>query len=89
MALQDRPWSNISVDTAMNPDPRIEGQFGQILEGILGSESGKTFLSALNDVGQAAKASFQIPKPRITYVVGNHDRAVNNFASLRTRIADS
>lgn len=79
-----RPWGGDKLDprTGMNPDPDVERQFGEVLAKILDQTSSKALIEGLKSLGGGGG-----PPVRVTCVVGNHDRVLNNFASLREQIA--
>jgi UDP-2,3-diacylglucosamine pyrophosphatase LpxH len=77
-----RPWGG-------QPDPRtalntesaaVERQFADVLAGIVKTESAKSLGDA---IGSLAGAGVPLV---VTYVVGNHDRALWNFPGLRAWI---
>ena len=77
---RERPWfGNISTTTGMNDDAGvIEGHFKKILTSITETESGKALINMVNNLkGLTGK------KVKVSYVIGNHDRAFNNFDSLK------
>jgi UDP-2,3-diacylglucosamine pyrophosphatase LpxH len=80
-----RPWGGDTLDpeTGMNPDPAVEGQFAAILEKVLAQPSSRALTSGLKQLAEG----FPTLPAKVTYVVGNHDRVLNNFESLRARIA--
>jgi len=79
-----RPWNGkLDPQTGMNANhAEVERQFKAILERILAHPSTVAFIKAL----QKLAASKVIPKLKVTYVLGNHDRVLNNFPSLQTAI---
>jgi len=80
---EDRPWGGtLSPETGMNSRAGVvEQQFGEILERTMATAGGKAFASMLANLPRIGEKA-----PKVTYVVGNHDRALNNFASLRARL---
>ncbi len=76
----DRPWGGkLDVATAMNDKPGlVEQQFNSVLEAILKRPAAEKFIQMLT--GLLAPA-------RVTYVLGNHDRPLNNFDSLKNKVA--
>jgi len=64
----------------MNPNPNVEQDYNQVLSRIFAQT--KHFPAMLNQVFSSVK---NIPV-KLTYIIGNHDRAITNFASLKTAI---
>jgi UDP-2,3-diacylglucosamine pyrophosphatase LpxH len=84
-----RPWhgfgKHIDVNTAMHPNSaELEKQFHIILDAILSKGSAK----ALVDMAKAIPTETGKPT-KITYVRGNHDRVLNNFGTLETKIKEA
>ncbi|HEU5042050.1 MAG TPA: hypothetical protein VFT84_14570 [Gemmatimonadales bacterium] len=80
-----RPWGGeADPRTAVNTDAAaVERQFTAVLGGILRTESATA-------LGQAMDALAGDGRPlTVTYVVGNHDRVLWNFPSLRQRITSA
>lgn len=79
----ERPWDGeLDRDTGMNQDKsKIARQFERVLDGILASPSATTFVNMLNDLPNKTGL-----KTRVTYVIGNHDRAFHNFSSLCNKV---
>jgi UDP-2,3-diacylglucosamine pyrophosphatase LpxH len=82
--MKDRPWGgDLDPATGMNRETaRIQPQFEQVLDGVLGSPEGQALVAMLNR--ELANATGFAPE--VTYVVGNHDRVFNNFPSLRDKV---
>lgn len=84
-----RPWGvgpgqRLDPDTFMNPDhPMLEEQFTRILEAILASPGGAALTGLVRGLPHPAGET-----PRVTYVIGNHDRVFNNFPTLTQRVSD-
>jgi UDP-2,3-diacylglucosamine pyrophosphatase LpxH len=80
----DRPWNGaLDSRTAMNKDTNaVEKQFKAILDRILQHGSTVGFIKEI----QRLRDSRAVSKFQIDYVVGNHDRALNNFPSLQKTI---
>jgi UDP-2,3-diacylglucosamine pyrophosphatase LpxH len=82
---EKRPWGGSALDptTGMNADTQADvgGQFREVLENILATDSSKAFLKMLKDLPNVGGRA-----PRVTYVIGNHDRVFNNFAALQRRL---
>lgn len=74
-----RPWGGtLSPRTAMNVDgDGVEAQFREVLRGILASPAAGALRAML-----AGLAGGAVPF-RATYVIGNHERVMWNFPSLR------
>lgn len=83
VAEKERPWNGTAdPETAMNADEATaRAQFLAVLERILAIGSAR----ALAQMVKALPAVNGQP-PRVTYVVGNHDRAFNNYAELNERL---
>jgi UDP-2,3-diacylglucosamine pyrophosphatase LpxH len=84
VAYNDRPW-NGTLDplTAMNNNNAlINAQFDSILDKILATPSAKGLISMLDSFAPGVNGN----QTKITYVVGNHDRILNNFPSLQNKI---
>ena len=78
-----RPWYNIDPHTGLNTDPAaVEKQFSAVLQGVFAHAATKAFVAMLNTLPKDSNGN----APKITYVIGNHDRAINNFAALKTMI---
>jgi UDP-2,3-diacylglucosamine pyrophosphatase LpxH len=79
-----RPWGGtLDPKTAMNADTaEVERQFGEVLAGVLASPSSQTLVTKLK-----ALRDIHGKPPRVTYVIGNHDRVLNNFPALQKQIA--
>lgn len=80
----ERPWNGtIDLDTGMNNNlSAVEGHFNKLLDDIMGSDSGKAFIGMLDSLKNPIPA---VPV-KITYVIGNHDRAFHNFESLKNNL---
>jgi UDP-2,3-diacylglucosamine pyrophosphatase LpxH len=82
-----RPWGGAQLDpsTGMNPDPSVETQFNKILEAILQEsvkpKSSRVLIEAIGKLKDVAGRP-----ARVTYVIGNHDRVLNNFESLKQQV---
>ena len=81
----DRPWNgDLDPATGMNSAVIVEEHYNKVCKRIFDTESGKAFIKMLNDVKGLTD------KPvKVTYVVGNHDRAFNNFTSLQDIFKDA
>ena len=80
---EKRPWGGAQLDpsTGMNPDPGVEKQFNDVLRESLNHKSSRAFIKAVGEFG----GRVGIPA-RVTYVIGNHDRVLNNFDSLKQQV---
>ncbi|MGD0339586.1 MAG: hypothetical protein ABSB78_12455 [Bacteroidota bacterium] len=89
IAPADRPWNGIiNPSTGMNGNKeKVEDQFNKILEGIFDTDACKSFFAMLNNVAKRAK-KYNVRDTSVTYVVGNHDRAFNNFESLKNKVKE-
>jgi len=83
-AWESRPWNGqLDPQTAMNSDcAEVERQFNAILSRIFAHPTTMAFVKAVRKLA----ASKTIPKLKVTYIIGNHDRALNNFPSLQAAI---
>jgi len=81
--MADRPWGGeLDPSTGMNRNTGlIQGQFEQVLGGVLASPEGQAFVAALNGLSGVTRLPTDV-----TYVIGNHDRVFNNFASLEQQV---
>lgn len=82
VAYDARPWNGqLDPDTAMNSDSAaVERQFAAVLDATLVMPASRQLavtLRALSGLGLPFK---------VTYVIGNHDRVLHNFPSLRARV---
>ncbi len=86
VAPAQRPWggSRLDPDTGMNADLDVSPQFQAILGAILKTASARSLVSAVKKIGQRTRRL-----PAVTYVVGNHDRVLNNFPALQTMLRDA
>jgi UDP-2,3-diacylglucosamine pyrophosphatase LpxH len=85
LPLNERPWNGtLGTYTGMNTNPIVEKHFNKLLTDILETKSGVSFIKILNDIKK-----FVINVPVIvTYVIGNHDRAFNNYDSMKSILAN-
>lgn len=83
---QQRPWggSRLDPDTGMNADLDLLPQFQAILGEILQTAAAQSLVRVIQEIGQRTGM-----EPQITYVVGNHDRVLNNFPALRTTLVNA
>ncbi len=85
----DRPWNGVlDNETGMNKNTAtIEGHYNSVLGGILNDPSGAAFCGALKSIKPELSKELQKDIPvKVTYVVGNHDRAFNAFPSLQAAV---
>jgi len=83
---EERPWNgDLDENTGMNSNILVEQHYNEILSNILSTESGKSFIKMLNSI----KSNLIKVPVIITYVVGNHDRAFNNFVSLQSILSEN
>jgi len=87
---EERPWQGtLSSETGMNTNPKVENHYHAVLDGILASNSGKAFCEVLSSIKtEVLKETHQEVFTKVTYIVGNHDRALNVFPSLRNKITE-
>lgn len=86
VAPADRPWGgDLDPTTGMNRNAAaVESQFQHVLDGILGTASGKALIGMLEELPR-----IDGKRPSVTYVVGNHDRVFHNFPSLQATVASA
>ena len=78
---KERPWNgNLDSNTGMNTYPGVEQHYATILNNILATASGEAFINLFNSLKKEEKITVPVI---INYVVGNHDRAFNNYDSLK------
>jgi|GEM_PF-567955 len=82
--VSERPWNGtIDKESGMNSGSKnLEKHFTNVLEDIFNTGSSKAFFDTLNFI----KTDSNIPV-KIVYVIGNHDRILNNYISLQNKIA--
>ncbi len=83
---EQRPWNGeLDPRTGMNRDsPEVERQFAAVLRRILDHSATRAFIEMINTL-PSTKAGL---RPALTYVLGNHDRAFNNFPSLQQLVRE-
>jgi UDP-2,3-diacylglucosamine pyrophosphatase LpxH len=82
----ERPWNGtLDPDTAMNMQPAVEGRFLSVLDRIIANESTAAFLDSIAGLRKNAGGI----DVTVTFVTGNHDRAIENYPSLKSRIRDA
>jgi UDP-2,3-diacylglucosamine pyrophosphatase LpxH len=86
----ERPW-NGSLDprTAMNVNPKTLLHYEAILRDILSKPWTRALTSEIS--GLRGKLSRELPDlpVRVSYVIGNHDRVLVNYPSLKEMIAQT
>lgn len=85
----ERPWNGtLDPATFMNKNTdTILNHYKAVLEAILNESkhhAARSFIEEVRSIAEAAEG-----KIRITYVIGNHDRAFNNFDELKRMIRDA
>ncbi|MBS1495108.1 MAG: hypothetical protein JST55_16500 [Bacteroidetes bacterium] len=76
----ERPWNgDLSRYTAMNETGIVKQHFINILNRIFDSDSAKALRNTIQEINELMPL-------KITYVIGNHDRAINNFPVLEKMI---
>ena len=80
----DRPWGGtIDPRTGMNSRAQVvEAQFAEILDAVLRERETAAFVDRVNSLLSGAGNLYT----KLTYVVGNHDRVLWNFSSLRETV---
>jgi UDP-2,3-diacylglucosamine pyrophosphatase LpxH len=83
--FEERPWNGqLDPDTAMNQDTEnIERQYLSVLDNVLATESSGAFVEIIKQLHKEAQKNV-----KITYIIGNHDRAFHNFPSLREKVKE-
>ena len=79
----DRPWNGqLDPKTGMNINAAAnEAHFGQILDKIFATDTSRRFIDLLKNLPAAAGRPV-----KVTYIIGNHDRCLNNYPSLVNKI---
>jgi len=82
---EERPWNGIiDLDTGMNNNSKLmETHFNNVLDSILATQSADAFFNMIKCISDEFKDNIPV---NVNYVIGNHDRALNIFDSLRTKI---
>ena len=81
----ERPWNGeLDRFTCMNTHPKLEEHFFILLNHIINKPSGTAFLKMLNNL----KANNPGIPIYINYVIGNHDRAFNNYETLKILLSE-
>lgn len=82
---EERPWNGeLDPATAMNRDTtRNQAQFAAVLDRILTTPAAKEFVQAIDGLTGKTKRKLTT---KLTYVIGNHDRVLNNFPVLQQTI---
>jgi predicted phosphodiesterase len=85
ISRDERPWNGtLGKTNAMNINPIIEEHYKKILNDILNTESALALLLCLSDIKEKAKTELNREiYVKISIVIGNHDRAFNNYSSLK------
>ena len=78
----------LSNTTGMNIHHNVVRHYGRVLERILRTQASRALFHAVNTLNEASSKSRRDKIPTtVTFVIGNHDRALHVFPSLRKRIA--
>lgn len=82
----ERPWNGtLDKKTAMNNNSaKMDLHYGNILDDIMKTKSGKAFASMLNSISKKFAGSIPV---KFTYIIGNHDRILNTSLNLRTKLS--
>ncbi len=76
----ERPWNGtLNQFTAMNESNMVKEHFINILKRIFESDSAKELRNMIQEINA-------LMQMKITYVIGNHDRAIYNFPELEQMI---
>ncbi len=86
----ERPWNGtLSPRTGTNTHPNVESHYRNVLDRILRTRASRALFNSINSLKQESGKGGRRKIPiRVTFVVGNHDRALNAFPSLRKRITE-
>lgn len=78
----ERPWNGkLDPDTAMNRNAAVvEGHYRRVLDAVLSMPASNALRDTIARCGR-----LDVPC-RVSYVIGNHDRMLHNYPSLRDRI---
>lgn len=81
-----RPWNGtLDNKTATNNNFNdISDQYSHILNDILLTKSAQSFVNMLNTLRDESNLD-----TFVTYVIGNHDQALNNFPNLKTILSNN
>jgi UDP-2,3-diacylglucosamine pyrophosphatase LpxH len=85
---EERPWNGkIDIKTGMNSDSGLKKHYESVLDRILNTEdkSSADFFDTLRELKEEIKDKRNIPFT-VYYVIGNHDRILNNFPELKDKI---
>jgi UDP-2,3-diacylglucosamine pyrophosphatase LpxH len=85
---EHRPWNGeIDAITGMNIDSELKKHYENVLDLIINAEdkSAADFFDTLKELKEEIKIKRNIPFT-VYYVVGNHDRILNNFSELKDKI---
>lgn len=80
---KERPWDGKGdPETAMNADAAaMERHFGTVLDAVLETDAARALIALLEALPEIAGTP-----PRVTYVIGNHDRMFHNYPGLKDRL---
>jgi UDP-2,3-diacylglucosamine pyrophosphatase LpxH len=86
----ERPWNgSLSSETGMNTHPNVEAHYAHVLDGVCGTRAGKALFKVINTLKRRSSTGAKRKIfTKITFVSGNHDRAINAFPSLQNKIRD-
>jgi UDP-2,3-diacylglucosamine pyrophosphatase LpxH len=86
----ERPWNgSLSSETGMNTHPHVEAHYGHVLDSVCDTRAGKTLFRTINSLKRrSSTGSRRKVFTKITFVTGNHDRAIIAFPSLQKKIRD-
>ena len=80
----NRPWNGtLDPETGMNQYAGIEGHYLEILNNIFNTTSARGLADSISTIKQEIGYSISV---KVIYIIGNHDRALNVFDSLRQAI---
>lgn len=84
----ERPWNGkLSPANGMNTDREVERHYQEVLERILSTRTSKALFRMLSSLrNRSGKGKQRRLYTKITFVTGNHDRALSIFPSLRRKI---
>lgn len=84
----EKPWNGeLSPKTGMNIHRNVEMHYQRVLERILATRSSRALFKTINSLKErSGKVNRRRFHTKITFVAGNHDRALRAFPSLQRTI---
>lgn len=86
----EKPWNgSLGPETGMNTHPNVEGHYGHVLDRVIETRASEALFKTINALKRRSSAgSRRKIFTKITFVAGNHDRAIIAFPSLQRKIRD-